>query len=427
VSGRSSNRGAGLYRAVTARGRQAATIVRRDGLRGLGSRVGRAVALRLPAQAVLPVFPDDAVAVDLADLPSWRPPAGTGDRLTLNWVMAPPSAGSGGHTTLMRLVRHLEERGHLCRIYLYDRFDGEADRNERRTREIFPFLAGPVLDARAGMADADVVLATSWATAYPVARSAAAGRRAYVVQDFEPSFYASGALALLAENTYRMGMHAITAGGWLTGKLAEEYGMPGDHFDFGCDTSVYRLTPEAGPREGVVFYAKPSVPRRGYELGILALDLFHRARPDVPIHMFGEVVRDTPFPVHNHGKLTTTELNLLYNRCLAGLSLSLTNVSLIPWELLASGCLPVVNDAVHNRVVLDQPHVVWSAPTPHALAQALVEVVDRRGVDAEQASAGVSAVTWDVAGRQVEQALVRLVDAPDRFGYGVARQPLLRT
>ena len=72
-----------------------------------------------------------------------------------------------------------------------------------------------------------------------------------------------------------------------------------------------------------------------------------------------------------HGKLTTAALDRLYNQCAGGLSLSFTNVSLIPWELLASGAVPVVNDAAHNRLVLDNSQVVWARPTPQALADAL--------------------------------------------------------
>jgi hypothetical protein len=42
--------------------------------------------------------------------------------------------------------------------------------------------------------------------------------------------------------------------------------------------------------------------------------------------------------------------------------------------MLAAGCIPIVNDAEHNRVVLDYPHVRYTPATPHALAAAL-EVV----------------------------------------------------
>ena len=85
---------------------------------------------------------------------------------------------------------------------------------------------------------------------------------------------------------------------------------------------------------------------------------------------------DLPFKFVNHGLVTPAKLNEIYNRCFAGLSLSLTNVSLVPHEMLAAGCIPVVNDADHNRMVLDNPHVRYAAPTPHSLAAALEAVVN---------------------------------------------------
>ena len=44
---------------------------------------------------------------------------------------------------------------------------------------------------------------------------AGAGARAYLVQDHEPEFYADVGRARWAEQTYRLGLHCITAGaGW---------------------------------------------------------------------------------------------------------------------------------------------------------------------------------------------------------------------
>ena len=81
-----------------------------------------------------------------------------------------------------------------------------------------------------------------------------------------------------------------------------------------------------------------------------------------------------PFPFKDHGLLRPSELNKIYNRCFAGLSLSMTNVSLVPHEMLSAGCIPVVNAAEHNRIVLDNSFVRYASPTPHALADALSDV-----------------------------------------------------
>ncbi|MFM8905159.1 MAG: hypothetical protein ACKOIB_07950, partial [Verrucomicrobiota bacterium] len=79
--------------------------------------------------------------------------------------------------------------------------------------------------------------------------------------------------------------------------------------------------------------------------------------------------------------LTLDELPAFYNEMAAGLVLSMTKCSLLPLELLACGCVPVVNDAPNNRLVVDNPSIVWistsglrswnsvSASTPRSLAR----------------------------------------------------------
>ena len=107
------------------------------------------------------------------------------------------------------------------------------------------------------------------------------------------------------------------------------------------------------------------------------------------------------------------ELNGIYNRCFAGLSLSMTNVSLVPHEMLSAGCIPVVNDAEHNRVVLNNSFVRYALSTPHALADALSDVVstDNFAALAASASSSVSSASWEEAAQNVATALRRSVTA----------------
>lgn len=335
-------------------------------------------------------------------------PLHAGQHMIINWIMVPPGRGSGGHTTLFRLIRFLEQRGHRSRIYLYDVYEGDAKYYRSVIGNNYPDVAASVHDIDEGLHDAHAHFATSWETAYPLFNSLALGERCYLVQDFEPWFYAAGAQSALAENTYRMGFHAITAGKWLAQKLQMDYEMSTDSFEFGCDTQVYHLV-ESGPRRGIVFYARPLAPRRAYEIGLLALQLFAESHPGIEIHFYGQKVGYLPFEFIDHGLVTPKQLNAIYNRCFAGLSLSMSNVSLVPHEMLAAGCIPVVNEAEHNRMVLDNPHVQYASPTPHALAAALGEVVSRPRFQevARNASSSVRLASWDDAGRQVEQALLR--------------------
>jgi len=326
---------------------------------------------------------------------------------------------------MSRLAIGLERAGHRCTIYLHDRHGWSLDRHRKTVRAWWPELQADVRDIADGIEDCHALFATSWETAYPVLTSPAKTVRFYLVQDLEPSFYPAGSEALLAEATYSFGFHGVTAGRWLAQMLRRDYDMPADHFDFGCDLARYKIDRTA-PRTGVCLYSRPSTPRRAFELAVATLDLFAERHPEVDLHLYGESVRSLPFAATDHGTLTPDQLNDLYNRCIAGLALSATNVSLVPYEMLAAGCIPVVNDAEHNRIVLDNPQVAYAPATPFDLAGALAALVERPGAErsaaADAAAASVQGASWQDAGAVVERVVREVVSAacpaPDEVAIG---------
>jgi hypothetical protein len=106
---------------------------------------------------------------------------------------------------------------------------------------------------------------------HPVYNAGCRGKRFYIVQDYEPSF------SLLAENTYPMEFHAITAEKWLAQKLSAEFGMQAEFFEIGCDTSAYRLL-QGVRRNGIVLYARPEAARPGFQLGLMTVSILRQSR-----------------------------------------------------------------------------------------------------------------------------------------------------
>ena len=72
-----------------------------------------------------------------------------------------------------------------------------------------------------------------------------------------------------------------------------------------------------------------------------------------------------------------SELSDIYNQCSAGLVLSLTNMSLLPLELLSSGTIPVVNDAENNRLVSDNENIHYIEASLLSLANGLSEAMSK--------------------------------------------------
>lgn len=402
--------------------RQSQRLLRSDGPSALVDRVRHRLAekIRPSGAKMLEVSRQDFVRAAEFARDGWRlpgpAPRRAGDRLTIGWVCTPPGPGSGGHTTMFRMVAALADAGHRCVVYLQDQHGWSIEQHRQTIRQWWPWVSAEVRDYEAGVEDCQVLFATSWGTAYAVLGSNAQGIRAYFVQDFEPDFAPAGSESLLAEATYQFGFHGVTAGRWLAELLERDYGMTAESFDFGCDLDTYYFDRQVAPerRTGVCYYCRPSTPRRAHELAMLALDFFAERHPEIDIHLFGEPIARPHFAAIHHGLLAPADLGRLYNTCIAGLVLSATNVSLVPHEMLAAGCIPVVNDAEHNRLVLANDYVAYANATPYDLAEALVQLVERpadeRVVAAEVAAASVKATTWTAASEQFVRIVERMVE-----------------
>jgi O-antigen biosynthesis protein len=385
---------------VSARSREAWRVLRRDGARGLAQRAARVAYRRMGAADLEDPLDFDRITdsrgLKLAR-PDRRPARGT--PLSVGWICTPPAPGSGGHTTLLRMVEGVEAAGHRCVLYLYDRFAGELARHERVVRRHWPGVRAEIRSVADGLAPLDAFVASGWETAHVLATAAVATRRLYFIQDYEPLFYPVGSHHVLAEDTYRFGFRAITVGPMLATLLRERYGVSAAVAQFGCDTRVYRLT-NPRRRTGVVFYARRETARRGFELGALALREFHRRHPEHTIHLFGDPAARVPNVAGavNHGVLRPAELAELYNRSAAGIALSFTNLSLVPDEMLACGLVPVVGTSPYAQASIGNPYVRWASPTPYALADALSDAV-RDAPDPTVVAASVRSTPWADAQR----------------------------
>ena len=323
--------------------------------------------------------------------------------------------GSGGHATIVHLMRRLAARGHTVSLWLDDFELLHARTPPSDTQAHFAaFFGAGDLELQTGFAHwngADVVLATGWQTVPRVLMLPGAGARAYVVQDHEPEFYATSAESLWAADSYRHGLHCIAASPWLAELLRRRYGASASHFDLALDHSAYRAPDPAAPRENVVaFYARAATPRRAVPLGLAALEELTRLRPDMQIALFGD---DSPaycqFPHTHLGMLDLAGLAALYRRAAVGMVLSLTNPSLIGLEMMACGlpCVELATQPVRATFGTGAP-LALAEPTPQGICTTLAALLDdgeqrtRLGTDG---AAFVRHRTWEAAAEQVERAL----------------------
>src|SRR3954470_15955611 len=269
-----------------------------------------------------------------------------GPSLKLAWFVPPWHVGSGGHTTVFRLVREMERRGHRCEIYVFDPFHREKRSGEELRREIrerFVPVEAAVHNGLDGFAGADVAIATQWWSAFGVRDLPRCREKVYLVQDDEAQFHETSSESLWVDETFRMGFRYIAYTGWLADVLREREGVEARHFDCGTDTETYTFAGEEGREPGLVaVYARRETGRRAVDLALAGLATLVERRPGMRIVLFGsEIEFESPTPAQNLGTRPPAELAELYRRAAAGVVFSLTTHSLVAQEMMASG-LPVL-------------------------------------------------------------------------------------
>ncbi|HEV7918381.1 MAG TPA: glycosyltransferase [Solirubrobacterales bacterium] len=332
------------------------------------------------------------------------------------WIVPPFTVGSGGHTTIFRMITALEQRGHSCSIWIHDPHNLEVHGEEAARQRVLDYFMQLNATVHLGFrhwSGADVAVATGWDTVYPMLRLDHCKSRAYFVQDHEPEFYPTSAERIFAERSYGYGLHCITASPWLGQVVSELYGANATPFLLGVNTEEYAPLDYPRRNDTVAFYARHFTPRRGVELGMLALQQVKERRPETRIVLYGaHVEMFAPFPHEHLGVVSHERLRRLYAESTVGLSLSLTNYSLIPCEMLACG-LPVVElrGRACESVFGDDGSIVELADDdPTDIADKICALLDDRARREQLSANGLefaAKCTWESVADTVEGALAQ--------------------
>lgn len=299
----------------------------------------------------------------------------------INWIIPDFGIGSGGHTTIFRIIKYLENKGYKNNIYMFGplAYDNAKIIKETINTHFFKLNADVFINTK-NMNDSDATFATSWHTAYSLKNINNTRHKFYLVQDFEPSFYPMSSEYIFAENTYKFGFNHICASKWLSDLIKEKYNSKASFFNLGYDENSYFTDDKIKKNKNtIVFYGRWPTPRRGFDLGILSLSEIYKQNPLVKIKVFGwqEENKLIPFPYQNLGILTPKQLGDLYRKSTLGLSISLTNLSLIPAEMIACG-LPVVEVNHPSLINLYQSNkeIILSEKTPESISQNIISLLN---------------------------------------------------
>ena len=263
----------------------------------------------------------------------------------------------GGQTSVLHLGTELEKQGikvcylsckeqsleemELCATSNLDGFKGR----------LYAFNRYMAAVERGRIKSPDVVVASSWDTVF-FAKRFKESYKAYFVQDYEPFFYPFGEEFLMCKNTYEQGLHMISLGEWNRRMIRKELekDVTVDTVSFPYDAEGYGLTdrdysgyPEKKKIVLAVYlkyYGKRLPDLIPYMLMNTAEVLKQRGM-DLEVLYFGEAKTFNPKGGRNLGQLSRERLKALYAKADFGMVASMSNISLVPFEMHASG-LPVI-------------------------------------------------------------------------------------
>lgn len=315
--------------------------------------------------------------------------------LRINWLIPYVGKASGGLLGMFRAIHQLEQWGHQQRIYIVGRSPMTAAESSEIMRKYYFPIQAEIELFHGTVADSDALVATLWNTAYTARSISNTARRFYFAQDLEHLFFAPGGLSEFVKQTYCWGFYGVTLGQWIANVLGKEFGMECSAFGFSYDRDTYSpqgISHSKNGKKRVLFYARPSTERRGFELGILALALVAKKVPDVEVVLIGFSPGPAQFPFRAvlPGIVSPSELAAWYRSCDAALVLSFTNLSLLPLELMACSCPVVSNTGANVEWLLTKENTQLAEPTPEGLANAILTLLYDDDLRARKAAAGLA-------------------------------------
>jgi len=369
------------------------------------------------------------------------------DSLNIHVIIPDFTAGGGGHMTIFRMIKHLELAGNTCTVWVkgYNYLNHPKGASQSAITH-YQAISSKVLplSAHYAFATGDAIIATSWDTVEIALANKNFKDHFYLVQDYEPYFYARGTQALKAERTYSQNIKTICASTWLHEIMKTKFGRDSVSFDLAFNPDIYyprkaaltnndiasKISDGMGTADNgshnnrrpvvrIAFYARTRTERRAVELAIEGLSLIEQKKYDLCVELFGEDKGRVSLPNNitaiDHGILSSNELAHLYRSCDIGLTFSATNYALVPQEMMACG-LPVIEIDNDSTRAIYPADALWLAdPSASSIANAIETLAENKEIRERIAKNGMDWVrkhSWEQSFKAVEQFIKTEVNRP---------------
>lgn len=265
-------------------------------------------------------------------------------------------SSSGGITSILRLGSGLFERGYNVK-YLSASKQKKAELS-KGLKLNFDYK-GETIDAEDLNGDNRFVCATSFDSVFFAIKIS--GYKMYFVQDFEPFFFPVGDQWYLAEKTYNLGLHLISLGKWnlsmankfcrynnstfyINNKMSMDYiEFPFEPKEFSINKKDFNYLKKQKLIRIAVYIRSSTERRMSSLIRFLTYELakcFNFDGIGLKFYYFGDNIKYDN--VVNLGVLSREKMKDLFSNCDFGMCMSGTNVSLVPYEMIAMG-LPLID------------------------------------------------------------------------------------
>ncbi|KRN81844.1 glycosyltransferase family 1 protein [Ligilactobacillus acidipiscis] len=257
----------------------------------------------------------------------------------------------GGITTMLHLGTLLSQQGYD--VYYQSCVPQKVEDMRTNAEFNFPGYQGTCLaEEQFFNHSSDIWVATLWETAYLIKNLP--GYKMYFVQDYEPYFYPYGDRSQLAKRSYELGLHMVSLGPWCAEMVQKNchINSPLDYINFPVDVAHYQLKERNFEKYlgkkilNLAVYTKFNSPRRApINLQMVLYNtekLLKEKGIELNINYFGTNKNERFINGRNLGKLTKAQLRDLYYQSDFGIAPSMTNFSLVPFEMMSSG-LPFID------------------------------------------------------------------------------------
>ena len=324
------------------------------------------------------------------------------------------SQHSGGLTSVLRIAQRLSERD-LNVYFTCPTSDDCTGMINNAKVNLSTYTANYITWKEANNKVFDFVIPVQDTIVY-YARSLK-GYLVYFVQDYEPYFNPIGDRYFLAQKAYELGEDIISLGNWNlqeinrnlnSNKIGKMYSV-----EFPFEASEYPLIQKnfkklkERKKINIAVYIK----REGKRLPGIVMNMLERAYESfkaqgmiLNIYYFGLHKIEKPAIGTNLGKIKKSEIRDLYNRCDFGMVASMTNISLVPYEMIASG-LPVIefSDGSYTSFLGDDTAILLESFEYRKLVNAIMYYKNNTNeleLLCEKARKRIQNLSWDKTGEE---------------------------